>query len=215
METIDKNILETIEFDEKGLVPAVVQSVDDNQVLMLAYMNKEALEKTLKTKKGTYFSRSRGTLWVKGETSGNTQEVKEAYYDCDADSILLKVRQTGVACHKNRMSCFHNPLGETGTAASSSREIIEEVYSVVRERKNKPVEGSYTTYLFNEGIDKILKKVGEESSEVIIASKNHSKSEMVEEISDLVYHTLVLMANEGVTPGDVSEALKKRRPSDD
>ena len=214
METLDKNILETIRFNEAGLVPAVVQSADDNQVLMLAYMNKEALEKTLETKKGTYFSRSRNALWVKGETSGNTQEVKEAYYDCDADSILLKVRQTGVACHKNRMSCFHNLLGGT-KSSSSSREIIEEVYSVVRERKDNPIEGSYTTYLFNEGVDKILKKVGEESSEVIIASKNHSKSEMVEEISDLVYHTLVLMANEGVTPDDVSEALKKRRPSDD
>lgn len=213
METIDQSTLDTIEFDEKGLVPAVVQSIEDGQVLMLAYMNKEALEKTLGTRKATYYSRSRQELWVKGGTSGNTQEVIEAYYDCDADSILLKVKQTGVACHKNRMSCFHNPLSEKADATSSNREVIDEVYSVVRERRDNPVEGSYTTYLFTEGIDKILKKVGEESSEVIIAAKNHSKSEMTEEISDLVYHALVLMANEGVTPEDIAKALRKRRPS--
>jgi len=214
METIDQSTLSTIQFNEDGLVPAVVQSVNDNEVLMLAYMNKEALKLMLETRKGTYFSRSRQELWVKGETSGNTQAVKEVYYDCDADSILLKVEQTGVACHKNRKSCFHNPLTETSSTTEVS-DIISELYSVVSERKENPVEGSYTTYLFTKGIDKILKKVGEESSEVIIASKNHSKSEMTEEISDLVYHTLVLMANEGVRPEDIGEALKKRRPSDD
>jgi len=214
METIDQSTLSTIQFNEDGLVPAVVQSVDDNEVLMLAYMNKEALKLMLETRKGTYFSRSRQELWVKGETSGNTQAVKEVYYDCDADSILLKVEQTGVACHKNRKSCFHNPLTETSSTTEVS-DIISELYSVVSERKENPVEGSYTTYLFTKGIDKILKKVGEESSEVIIASKNHSKSEMTEEISDLVYHTLVLMANEGVRPEDIGEALQKRRPSDD
>ncbi len=215
METIDTRTLKNIRFDGSGLVPAVVQSIEDGSVLMLAYMNKDALEKTLTTGRGTYYSRSRQALWVKGETSGNTQEVREAYYDCDADSILLKVRQTGVACHKNRKSCFHNPLLENQPEESSTGDIIEELYSVVRERKSRPVEGSYTNYLFKEGIDKILKKVGEESSEVIIASKNHSKEEMTEEISDLVYHTLVLMASEGVTPEEVGEALKKRRPSDD
>jgi phosphoribosyl-ATP pyrophosphohydrolase/phosphoribosyl-AMP cyclohydrolase len=214
METLDQSTLSTIQFNEDGLVPAVVQSADDNEVLMLAYMNKEALKLTLETRKGTYFSRSRQELWVKGETSGNTQAVKEVYYDCDADSILLKVEQTGVACHKNRKSCFHNPLTESSSTTEVS-DIISELYSVVSERKENPVEGSYTTYLFTKGIDKILKKVGEESSEVIIASKNHSKSEMTEEISDLVYHTLVLMANEGVRPEDICEALKKRRPSDD
>mgnify|MGYP000058217362 CR=1 FL=1 len=214
METIDQSTLSTIQFNEHGLVPAVVQSAVDNEVLMLAYMNKEALKLTLETRKGTYFSRSRQELWVKGETSGNTQAVKEVYYDCDADSILLKVEQTGVACHKNRKSCFHNPLTEMSSTTEVT-DIISELYSVVSERKENPVEGSYTTYLFTKGIDKILKKVGEESSEVIIASKNHSKSEMTEEISDLVYHTLVLMANEGVRPEDIGEALKKRRPSDD
>ncbi len=214
METIDQNTLSNIKYNDHGLVPAVVQSAEDNEVLMLAYMNEEALRLTLETRKGTYFSRSRQEIWVKGETSGNTQAVKEVYYDCDADSILLKVDQTGVACHKNRKSCFHNPLTETASTTQVS-DIISELYSVVSERKENPVEGSYTTYLFTKGIDKILKKVGEESSEVIIASKNHSKSEMTEEISDLVYHTLVLMANEGVRPEDIGEALKKRRPSDD
>ena len=214
METIDKNGISNINFNEDGLVPAVVQSIEDNEVLMLAYMNEEALKLTLETGKGTFFSRSRQKLWVKGETSGNIQAVKEVYYDCDADSILLKVDQTGVACHKNRKSCFHNAMTNTSRSEKAS-DIINELYSVVNERKNNPVEGSYTTYLFTKGIDKILKKVGEESSEVIIASKNHSKSEMTEEISDLIYHTLVLMANEGVRPEAIGEALKKRRPSDD
>jgi phosphoribosyl-ATP pyrophosphohydrolase/phosphoribosyl-AMP cyclohydrolase len=214
MKTIDQSTLNEINFNKDGLVPAVVQSIEDNQVLMLAYMNKEALKKTLTTKKATYFSRSRQELWIKGATSGNTQEVRELFYDCDADSLLLKVKQTGVACHKNRKSCFHTPMIPLSSNTPTS-DIIDELYSVVSERKKTPLEGSYTTYLFNEGIDKILKKVGEESSEVIIASKNHSKSEMVEEISDLIYHTLVLMANEEVTPEQVGEALKKRRPRDD
>ena len=214
MQTIDKATIDSIAFDANGLVPAVVQSVDDNQVLMLAYMNKDALEQTLTTGRGTYYSRSRGEIWVKGETSGNTQEVREIFHDCDADSVLLRVKQTGVACHKHKMSCFHNPMGTTKTTVPSPK-IIKELYSTIAQRRKHPVEGSYTNYLFNEGIDKILKKVGEESSEVIIASKNHAASEMIEEISDLVYHTLVLMVNEGVTPENVSEALEKRRPSDD
>ncbi len=214
MQPINDAYKDIIQFDDNGLVPAVVQSIDDNTVLMLAYMDEAAIEETLKSGYATYYSRSRKSRWKKGETSGNVQQVQALYYDCDADSILLKVKQTGVACHKNKKSCFHNPMGGTEQLKPSPA-IIDELYSVITNRKKNPKEGAYTTYLFNKGIDKILKKVGEESSEVIIASKNASAGEMIEEISDLVYHVLVLMANEGVTPEQVSEALEKRRPSDD
>ncbi len=202
--------LNEIKFDENGLIPVVVQSIETSDVLMLAYMNKEALELTIKERVATYYSRSRKSLWKKGETSGHYQYVKSLSYDCDGDSILLKVIQVGVACHTNKMSCFFNEVISSDEVQNKSY-LLEELYATIEERKNNPVEGSYTNYLFNKGLDKILKKVGEETAEVIIASKNKSSSEMILEISDLVYHTLVLMVNEGVKLQSIEEELRGRQ----
>ncbi len=202
--------LSFIKFDENGLVPVVVQSIETSDVLMLAYMNKEALEITLQEGVATYYSRSRKSLWKKGETSGHYQYVKSLSYDCDGDSILIKVIQVGVACHTNKMSCFFNDVISSDEDTQKSY-LLEELYATIEERKRNPVEGSYTNYLFNKGLDKILKKVGEETAEVIIASKNKSSSEMIYEISDLVYHTLVLMVNEGITLKSIEEELKGRQ----
>ena len=199
---IDLQFIETLKFDEKGLIPAVIQDVDTKEVLMVAYMNKESIKETLNTKKACYFSRSRQKLWTKGETSGNIQEVKGFYYDCDKDTILLNVKQKGVACHSGNYSCFFNEVLQ--------RELIERLYDLIEDRKNNPKPGSYTNYLFEKGLDKILKKVGEESAEVIIAAKNQAKDEIVYEISDLVYHTLVLMVNSNVKVEDIINELKIR-----
>ncbi len=198
-----------IKFDEKELVPIVVQDADTNAVLMLAYMNKEALEATLKTGMMTYYSRSRKTLWKKGETSGNVQQVVSLAYDCDGDTLLARVRQTGVACHTGSYSCFFNPIIRADVPASSG--ILEELYSVVLDRKRNPKEGSYTNYLFEKGIDKILKKVGEESAEVIIASKNPDKGELRYEAADLLYHLLVLLCERDMLPSEVFSELASRR----
>ncbi|MBU1143116.1 MAG: bifunctional phosphoribosyl-AMP cyclohydrolase/phosphoribosyl-ATP diphosphatase HisIE [Firmicutes bacterium] len=202
--------LSEIKFDENGLVPVVVQSIETNDVLMLAYMNKEALDLTIQEGVATYYSRSRKSLWKKGETSGHYQYVKSLSYDCDGDSILLKVIQVGVACHTNKMSCFFNEVISSDLEIKKSY-LLEELYATIAERKKNPIEGSYTNYLFNKGLDKILKKVGEETAEVIIASKNKSSSEMIYEISDLVYHTLVLMVNEGIELKSIEEELKGRQ----
>ena len=205
---IDLEFIDNLKFDEKGLIPAVVQDVDSKEVLMLAYMNKESMKETLINKKACYFSRSRKALWTKGETSGNTQELKGFYYDCDKDTILLKVRQKGVACHTGSYSCFFNEVLQN--SEMSQKELIERLYDLIKDRKNNPKQGSYTNYLFEKGLDKILKKVGEESAEVIIAAKNEAKDEIVYEISDLIYHVLVLMVNSNVTVEDVLEELKGR-----
>ena len=205
---IDLEFIETLKFDEKGLIPAVVQDVETKEVLMLAYMNKESIKKTLNERKATYFSRSRNELWTKGETSGNTQDVKGFYYDCDKDTILLKVKQKGVACHTGNYSCFFNEILQNNEG--TQRELINRLYDLIKDRKTNPKSGSYTNYLFDKGLDKILKKVGEESAEVIIAAKNESKDEIVYEISDLVYHTLVLMVNAEVEVEDIINELKGR-----
>jgi phosphoribosyl-ATP pyrophosphohydrolase/phosphoribosyl-AMP cyclohydrolase len=173
---------------------------------MLAYMNEESIRKTLEEKIACYYSRSRKELWKKGETSGNIQNLKGFYYDCDKDSILLLVEQVGVACHTGNYSCFFNEVIGYNNQVS----ILTDLYELIENRKNTPVEGSYTNYLFEKGLDKILKKVGEEASEVIIGAKNKDKEEMVYEISDLVYHLLVLMVNEGVSINDIKEELKNR-----
>lgn len=199
--------IEKIKFDDNGLVPAIAQDINTKKVLMLAYMNKESIEKTLENGVAIYYSRSRQELWKKGESSGNIQYLKAMSYDCDGDSILLMVEQVGVACHTGAYSCFFNEV----LAADDRKDILEDLYSLMKERKENPVEGSYTNYLFREGIDKILKKVGEESAEVIIASKNNDKEEMAYEISDLVYHTLVLMVEQGVEIRDIKLELEKRR----
>ena len=162
----------------------------------------------ISTKKACYFSRSRQKLWTKGETSGNIQEVKGFYYDCDKDTILLNVKQKGVACHSGNYSCFFNEVLQNNEM--TQRELIERLYDLIEDRKNNPKPGSYTNYLFEKGLDKILKKVGEESAEVIIAAKNQAKDEIVYEISDLVYHTLVLMVNSNVKVEDIINELKIR-----
>ncbi|NMS91304.1 bifunctional phosphoribosyl-AMP cyclohydrolase/phosphoribosyl-ATP diphosphatase HisIE [Clostridioides difficile] len=211
-EEIDE-FIKGVKFDDKGLVPVVVQDVVSKDVLMLAYMNEDAIKKTLKDKVACYFSRSRQELWIKGETSGNTQKVVKMSYDCDVDTILLLVEQTGVACHTGNYSCFYRDLFDDTDKIESEVEksILKELYNLINERKNNPIEGSYTNYLFDKGIDKILKKVGEESSEVIIASKNTDKSELIYEISDLVYHTLVLMIEKDVKIDEIKKELLNRR----
>ncbi len=207
METFNFNELK---YNEQGLIPVVVQSFETKEVLMLAYMNEEALKRTLETKMGTYFSRSRQELWQKGETSGNVQYVKRLSYDCDADTLLLEVIQEGVACHTGEMSCFHRVILED-QGDSQPKDLLSDLYQTIVHRKNNPIEGSYTNYLFNKGLDKILKKVGEETAEVIIASKNQSASETIYEISDLVYHTLVLMVNQGIHLDEIKKELQSRQ----
>src|SRR5690606_16789427 len=175
-----------LKFDRNGLIPAIVQDAYTQDVLMLAYMNEESLNMTIETGFAHYWSRSREQLWKKGETSGNIQEVKEIYYDCDSDSLLLKVEQRGSACHTGNRTCFFRELCKSENKSqtpSASASILYELYGVIKDRMKNPVEGSYTNYLFKEGIDKILKKVGEESTEVVIAAKNDSKAEVIYEIS--------------------------------
>lgn len=213
---------DTIKFDAHGLVPAIIQDAQSGQVLMLAYMNEESLDKTLASGRTWFYSRSRQKLWMKGESSGNVQKVKQILYDCDADTLLIKVEQTGVACHTGHYSCFYrDSIGQEVEnqlfdpkeiySSASNRGILIELYNLIRERKEQLPEGSYTSYLFAKGIDKILKKVGEESAEVIIAAKNDSKSELIYETSDLVYHLLVLLVERGIGPDDIFNELALRR----
>lgn len=194
-----------IKYDENGLIPAIAQDIATGKVLMLAYMNEESINLTLETKIAHYYSRSRQAIWKKGETSGNIQKVEGFYYDCDGDTILLKVNQTGVACHTGSYSCFFNKVMED----ENSENVLEKLYEVILNRKENPKEGSYTNYLFQEGIDKILKKIGEESSEVIIGAKN-SREELIYEASDLVYHLMVLLVNQGIPLGDIFKELQTR-----
>ncbi|TMN22516.1 bifunctional phosphoribosyl-AMP cyclohydrolase/phosphoribosyl-ATP diphosphatase HisIE [Lentibacillus cibarius] len=199
--------LNKITFDEQGLVPAIIQDVVTGKVLTHAYMNKESLEKTLATNETWFYSRKRQQLWHKGETSGNRQQVKEIRYDCDADALLVTVEPMGPACHTGKPTCFHHTLKENDAAEQMTP---SELADLIRKRRKEAEEGSYTTYLFTEGIDKILKKVGEETSEVIIGAKNNSHDEMVWEIADLTYHTLVLMELMGVSITDIQQALAER-----
>lgn len=212
-------LIDEIKFDEKGLIPAIVQDCQTGEVLMQAYMNEESLKRTMDTGRTWFYSRSRQELWEKGATSGNVQEVKEIFYDCDGDSLLLKVAQTGPACHTGSRSCYYRSLWSSGKDVCPSPEdvkpaklgaVLEELYLKVGDRRENPIPGSYTCYLFEKGIDKILKKVGEESAEVIIAAKNGSREEMIYEISDLAYHVTVLMKHGGICPGDIAEELLKR-----
>ncbi len=200
-----------IQFNEKGLVPAIVQDVMTKDVLMLAYMNEESFQQTLDTGFATYYSRSRQELWVKGETSGNRQVVKSIAYDCDQDAILIQVEQNGVACHTGNWSCFNEKIEVGSSDEKCNVSILNDLYQTIVNRKLNPVEGSYTTYLFDKGIDKILKKVGEETSEVIIGAKNDDTNELVYEISDLVYHVIVLMVEKGVKLEEIKKALANRR----
>ncbi|MGN1098290.1 MAG: bifunctional phosphoribosyl-AMP cyclohydrolase/phosphoribosyl-ATP diphosphatase HisIE, partial [Clostridia bacterium] len=178
--------IDEIKFDEKGLVPAVIQDASDGRVLMLAYMNREYLEKTVETGKTWFYSRSRQQLWNKGETSGHFQNVKEILVDCDCDALVIKVDQTGAACHTGNPTCFYRKA-ENGQLADYTQpagpSILDEIYAVVKDRMENPKEGSYTNYLLDTGIDKILKKVGEECSETIIAAKNDEPDEIALETS--------------------------------
>lgn len=217
MLTID---LKNIRWNADGLIPAVVQDVETREVLMLAYMNEEALKRTLAEKRGWYYSRSRQALWLKGETSGHTQEVVDIKFDCDQDALLLTVKQTGVACHENYFSCFHYDLTEEGFQAQGEPEVrptpplgrtLELLAEVIHSRNLERPEGAYTTYLFEKGIDKILKKVGEENAEVIIAAKNNAPEEIRYEVSDLFYHVLVMLEERGVSLEEISKELLARR----
>lgn len=200
--------LDELKFDEKGLIAAIAQDYESGEVLMQAFMNREAVEKTLETGYAHYYSRSRQTLWKKGETSGHTQKVVTAFLDCDKDCILLKVRQKGVACHTGTYSCFSEQIkgGENEIGA----EMFGKLQRIVEDRKRNPEEGSYTSFLFARGIDKIAKKTGEEAVELVIAAKNGDKEEIVGECADLFYHTLVLLADAGVKLSDVCAELEKR-----
>ncbi|MDR2546742.1 MAG: bifunctional phosphoribosyl-AMP cyclohydrolase/phosphoribosyl-ATP diphosphatase HisIE [Lachnospiraceae bacterium] len=194
-----------------GLVPVIVQDAIHDTVLMLAYMNEAAYEQTLASGQMTYFSRSRGTIWTKGETSGHFQTLISLAVDCDGDTLLARVSQTGVACHTGEMSCFFKEIvAEKGEGNKNPAAIFAMVMEIIAERRRNPKEGSYTNYLFDKGIDKILKKLGEEATEIVIAAKNDVKNDTVAEIGDYLYHLMVLMTEAGIGWDDVTAELKKR-----
>ena len=201
---------EEFKLNSDGHVPVVVQDYKTDEVLMVAYMNEEAYQTTLKTGRMTYYSRSRNELWVKGETSGHYQYVKSMMADCDKDTILAKVSQIGAACHTGAHSCFFNEIMSREYTESNPLRVFEQVFGVILDRKLHPKEGSYTNYLFDKGIDKILKKLGEEATEIVIAAKNPNANEIKYEISDFLYHMMVLMAEKGVTWEEITEELAKR-----
>lgn len=200
--------ISNLTYDENGLIPVIVQDNTTGKVLMLAYMNNSSLTKTIETKETWFYSRSRQELWNKGATSGNKQKLKSISYDCDQDTLLIQVDPLGPACHTGEVSCFNQTIYDDGK--TPNREVIHQLIANIKQRRQEPVEGSYTTYLFEEGIDKILKKVGEETSEVIIGAKNQDKQELTWEISDLIYHTLVLMELSGVDIQDIKNELQQR-----
>lgn len=193
-----------------GHLPVVVQDYKTNEVLMVAYMNEEAFHKTLETGKMTYYSRSRKELWLKGLTSGHFQYVKSLIIDCDNDTLLAKVKQIGAACHTGNRTCFFNTLVKKEYDETNPLMVFEDVFHVIKDRKIHPKEGSYTNYLFDKGIDKILKKVGEEATEIVIAAKNPDKEEIKYEISDFLYHVMVLMAEKGVSWEEITRELARR-----
>jgi phosphoribosyl-ATP pyrophosphohydrolase/phosphoribosyl-AMP cyclohydrolase len=203
-------MLPSLKYDERGLIPAIVQDVKSGTVLMLAYMNQESLEKTLQDGRTWFFSRSRQELWAKGESSGHVQKVQAIYYDCDADTLLVQVDQTGVACHEGSFSCFSQALLEKEEAVSADWAVLSWLEDLVREREIKRPEGSYTTYLFEKGIDKILKKVGEESTEVVIAAKGGKKDEIIYETADLFYHILVMLRDRKIELKEIWHELAGR-----
>lgn len=210
------NFVEQLKFNEQGLIPAIIQDHKNGQVLMMAYMNKEAIEKTVETGKTHFWSRSRQKLWLKGETSGHFQYVKGIRFDCDEDCLLILVEQVEAACHTNRYSCFYRELKNQQVVESESKgfnvaKILQEVYDIITDRVNNPKEGSYTNYLFEKGIDKMLKKVGEETAEVIIAAKNNDKNEIRYEMADLLYHLMVVMVEKGLSLEEVYEELENRK----
>ncbi len=208
--------IKDIKFDQAGLVPAIAFDVKTGQVLMLAYMNEESLTLTLSTGYAHYYSRSRQQLWKKGETSGHLQKVLGVSLDCDGDTILLTIEQTGPACHTGEKSCFFREIDAEGCL--QPREPVATIgggmqleYDIIAARAKEPEEGSYTNYLLTKGIDKILKKVGEETTEVVIAAKNRSREELTYETADLIYHLSVLLFEQGLTWDDIGAEIVKRR----
>lgn len=199
--------IEKLKFDDKGLIPAIVVDYYTKEVLTLAYMNKESLEISINEGKTCFYSRSRKELWRKGETSKNYQHIQNIKSDCDNDALVVEVIKDGPACHTGEESCFMNEIYEKENYKDFS---IYKLYELIKGRKINMTEGSYTTYLFNSGIDKILKKIGEESSEVIIGAKNDSKEETIYELADLFYHSLVLMVEKNITLNDIKDELAKR-----
>ena len=200
-----------VRFDEKGLVPAIVQDADTKEVLTLAYMNQESLTKTLETGETWFFSRSRQELWHKGATSGNTQSVVSVKYDCDQDAVLVQVQPKGPACHTGAVSCFtEGVVTERTTSSLADYQILQTLEKLIIEREKERPEGAYTTYLFEKGVDKILKKVGEEASEVIIAAKNRDKEELKWEAADLLYHLQVLLVEQELSFKEVLKTLEER-----
>ena len=199
--------IDKLKFDDRGLIPAIVIDYYTKEVLTLAYMNKESLEISLNEGKTCFYSRSRKELWRKGETSKNYQHIQSIKSDCDNDALVVEVIKDGPACHTGAESCFMNEIYEKENYKDFS---VYKLYELIKGRKINMTEGSYTTYLFNSGIDKILKKIGEESSEVIIGAKNDSKEEIIYELADLFYHSLVLMVEKNITLNDIKDELAKR-----
>ena len=206
--TID---IDQLKFDDKGLIPAVVIETGTHKLLMVAWMNRESLEKSMETGLTCFWSRSRQELWTKGETSGNRQHIVSITADCDCDTLQVIVKKDGPACHTGNESCFFNPLWESDELADFS---LEELMEIIKGRKTDPKEGSYTSYLFEKGLDKICKKVGEESTEVIIAATQNDKKETIYEIGDLAYHVMVLMLEMGISLEDVRDELASRHVID-
>lgn len=213
-----KIAIEDVKFDERGLIPSIVQDAGTQRVLTLAYMNAESLQKTLETGETWFWSRSRAELWHKGEISGNTQRVVEVMLDCDGDALTVLVVPNGPACHTGAESCFHNELHEAGAfeavavpGSTNLADVLKSLYQLVESRKRERPAGSYTTYLFDQGLDKILKKVGEESAETIIAAKNDDRTALGKEGADLLYHLVVLLVERGVSLEEVGDELISRR----
>ena len=201
----------TLKFDERGLIPAIVVDTETRRVLTLAYMNAESLRLSMEKGLTCFFSRSRQALWLKGETSGNYQHIVSITADCDRDALLVEVRKDGPACHLGTDSCFSNPVFEGEEPPAFQ---YDDLMDMLRGRRENPKEGSYTTYLFQKGLDKILKKVGEETTEVIIAAKDHDRANTIYEIGDLMYHVMVLMLEMGISLEDIRREMASRHVID-
>ena len=216
-----------LKFDQDGLIPAIVQDANTREVLTLAYMNAESVTRTMETKETWFWSRSRNELWHKGETSGNTQHVVDVFLDCDQDALVVLVEPAGPACHTGERTCFHNavetdqvqssdttvqiPEKQEAVASQDLGGLLDQLYALIESRKREQPAGSYTTYLFKEGLDKILKKLGEESAETIIAAKNEERQPLVAETSDLLYHLLVVLVERGITLDEIQLELRNRQ----
>ena len=203
--------IEELKFDEKGLIPAIVVDAVTKQVVTLAYMNRESLQISIEKELTCFYSRSRQQLWLKGETSGNYQHIVSITADCDKDALVVMVEPDGPACHLGTTSCFHNPVYRSDARQEFSYQAL---FELIRGRKTEKKEGSYTTYLFEKGLDKILKNVGEESTEVIIAAKSEDRKETIYEIADLAYHVMVLMIEAGISLEDIHRELASRHVID-